>query len=179
MSGSPHDHLLVELAKRLALDSETGVLTWLTIPGITARDRARNTRHAGKPAGYLDQGYLRVNVKHNGRNHPVFAHRIVWFMTHGAPPVGLIDHINGITTDNRPSNLREATFLINSQNVRAAPRTSSTGYLGVTRCKSSNRFKATIRTKGRTVQLGTFDCPKAAYEAYVTAKRVLHEGCTL
>jgi hypothetical protein len=67
----------------------------------------------GKPAGSMSwNGYRRVNVK----NREYKVHRLVWLWVHGEhPPANMtIDHINGIKTDNRISNLRVITQLQNT-----------------------------------------------------------------
>ena len=66
----------------------------------------------GKRAGYLHgSGYERVAWEGGMKA----THRAVWFMHHGTWPKCL-DHINGITTDNRIENLRETTVQQNTWN---------------------------------------------------------------
>ncbi len=55
--------------------------------------------------GYAQTNFLGVVM---------YDHHLVFMLTHGRPPSGVIDHINGDRRDNRPANLREADF---SQNV--------------------------------------------------------------
>jgi hypothetical protein len=85
-----------------------------------------------------------------------------------------IDHINGDKLDNRIVNLREATPEMNQQNKRSAPINSGAGLLGVHR--SRKRWRARIELGGRKFNLGSFDDPKVAAEAYLAAKKVIHEG---
>lgn len=67
------------------------------------------------PAGSLASGgYKRVTINYR----PYYIHRIVWAMTHGHWPQGIIDHINGDVSDNRPENLREATPSQNQLNQK-------------------------------------------------------------
>lgn len=98
------------------------------------------------------------------------AHRVIWLIVHGRWPDGCIDHINGNSRDNRLANLRDTTAAVNAQNVRHGR--------GYWRTKVGT-FAAVIRHQGRTVHLGCYRTPEAAHEAYLTAKRRLHAGCTI
>ena len=66
--------------------------------------------------GFTDEGYIRIRINHVEYR----AHRIIWTMFNGEIPEGLlIDHINGIKSDNRLENLRLATRQQNNANRRA------------------------------------------------------------
>lgn len=70
-------------------------------------------RLPGTPAGNpTPMGYRTVHIR--GRKYAM--HRLVWKVVHGADPVGVIDHINGIRDDNRIENLRDVTFTENAAN---------------------------------------------------------------
>lgn len=118
-------------------------------------------------------GYRRVSV---GRVR-YMAHRVVWLMATGKWPEEMLDHINGVRADNRLANLREANRSINNQNVRCSRRNSLTGFLGVSH--NGGGFMARIRVSGLEKHLGTYETAKGAHEAYLTAKRELHAGCTI
>lgn len=106
-------------------------------------------------------------------------HRLAWLYTYGEFPTDMIDHINGDRTDNRIINLREANAIKNRQNQRTACFDSLTGVLGVTLHKKSGKYQAQIRSNGHQIYLGLFDSKYDAHKAYVSAKRKLHEGCTI
>ena len=105
-------------------------------------------------------------------------HRLVWFYEHGAMPKNQIDHINGNRSDNRIENLREATPAQNMQNRRTARKGSPSKLIGVVK-PARGRCFATISFNGKRVYLGKFDTPEEAHEAYLKAKRELHEFCTI
>jgi HNH endonuclease len=106
--------------------------------------------------------------------------RIVWMLHHGVWPTGVIDHINHDTKDDRIENLRDVAQSHNMQNQVRAPRHSTLRVLGVSPAQPGGRGPtAHINVGGRNIHLGTFDTIDEAHQAYVTAKRRLHEGNTL
>ncbi|MGV8823023.1 HNH endonuclease signature motif containing protein [Methylibium petroleiphilum] len=160
------------LRELLHYDPETGVFT----RAIQLSPRAP----AGVVVGGISpRGYVQMGV-HQAGNH--VAHRLAWLYVHGCWPTGEIDHINGVKTDNRIANLRDVSRTVNQQNRVAALRTNrSTGVLGVERKpgNAARPFLVRIRADGKRVRIGSFDTIEAASEAYIKAKRALHEGCTL
>ena len=133
----------------------------------------RNNMAAGMRVGYISKGYWMCRVK----NKMFLVHRLIWLYVTGQWPNGFIDHINGNPSDNRWTNLRVVTNQINQQNQRKARKDSTTGLLGVTKIKK--RFVARIRYDGKKKHLGSFDTAMDAHLAYLKAKRVFHEGCTI
>ena len=107
------------------------------------------------------------------------AHRLAWLYVHGRHPTSKLDHINGSRIDNRIDNLREVTDAVNCQNLRAPKSHNRSGYLGVLRCPKTSKWIARITVAGKVTVLGRFDAPEAASAAYIEAKRLMHEGCTL
>lgn len=132
-------------------------------------------KRAGRVVGTTTKdGYRAAQILQRKR----FLHRLAYLYVHGEWPDGPIDHINGDKTDNRIANLRATTLAVNTQNQRRAMSTSRTGVLGVSPLKCG-RFQAQIKVGGRSKYLGLYPSKEEAYAAYVAAKRVLHEGCTL
>lgn len=128
----------------------------------------------GDIAGWLDYlGYRRVCV--DGRVYK--AHRLAWLYVHGCWPDQLIDHINGCPSDNRIDNLRLASPSINMQNQRRGHLTGKSGLLGAQFVRG--KWVSKINVNQTRKWLGTFDTAEQAHAAYITAKRLLHPGCTI
>jgi len=150
----------------LSYEPETGVLRWRQSIG------ARSC--IGGEAGSMNsKGYVHVQI--DGKKYK--AHRLAFAIHTGAWPEKLVDHENGIKSDNRWDNIRPANNAFNCQNSRVARKNNKTGYLGVH--FERGRYVAEIWVDGRAVRLGDFDEPQPAHEAYITAKRIHHPGCTL
>lgn len=107
-------------------------------------------------------GYIRVKIDYMD----IYAHHIVWALSHNKWPECDIDHINCDRSDNRIENLRIATKKQNQGN-----KSKKAGkYLpkGVQRARSG-RYQAFIQSDGKSYNLGTFDTPDAASDAYAVA----------
>lgn len=101
------------------------------------------------------------------------AHQLAWIVSRNSAPPKLIDHVNGVKSDNRPSNLRAATFSENAANSRAH-KDSKSGIKGIHR-HYDGRWRAQIRVGNKRVHLGCFDTPSEAHSAYHAAA-VVHFG---
>jgi hypothetical protein len=150
----------IQISEWIAYDASTGRLT---------RKRARYASQVGSNATWLNKynGYLYVDVKFNGKTLRHLAHRLAWFLQTGTWPQFEIDHINGVRTDNRFENLRQATRMNNAKNLKR-PKSNTTGFKGVTTDKRRPGFIAQISRNGRNTRIGTFptlEAAKAAYDA--------------
>lgn len=152
------------LRSRLALDVETGVLTWLRVPEDGKRTtKSWNSRYAGRIAGhYQDRGYKSLRIG----NKPFLAHRIVFFMAFGIDPYGFdIDHIDGDTSNNSPSNLRMVSHSENLFNRKGPSSNSTTGIRNIYKSKTRNGvFVSFVKNKTR-VWIGSFEDINSAKEA--------------
>ena len=81
-----------------------------------------------------------------------------------------VDHIDGDGLNNRRSNLRCASRGQNLVN-RGLKVNNTTGYKGVIRAASPNKWRAEVKLQGRAKSLGVFDSPEAAARAYDNACR--------
>lgn len=140
-------------------DPETGVLTfkdrppssWPDLDEPAAQKRANqwNGQYGGKPAGSLCRAGLYVMIR--GRCY--FAHRIIWKWHYGTEPTGEIDHINGVTSDNRLANLRDVSASLNSRN-RATTIRAKSGVRGV--YMDGNVFCVGAHENGKYRYLGRY-----------------------
>ncbi|MEM6464731.1 MAG: HNH endonuclease signature motif containing protein [Pseudomonadota bacterium] len=151
---------LLRLQEVFTLDGEAGVL-------LARRNCGQMVR--GRPTGTLStSGYRLVFVDYVQYK----SHRIIWKMAHGRDPKGCIDHINGERDDNRPSNLRDVLPVENSRNRHKS--TSNSGVLGVSWCRSSKRWQATIGFNNRNISLGSYIKKTCAVAARQCAERHLY-----
>lgn len=143
--------------------------------GIFTNRAPRKKIRVGEVAGTVDKdsGYV-VLCLDRAR---YYGHRLAFLYMTGEWPKLMGDHKNGARADNRWDNLRDASRLVNQQNMRGAARGSASGLLGAH--KKRDRWTSQIKVRGQLVKLGTFLTPEAAHSAYVCAKRKYHEGCTI
>ena len=155
------------LREVLDYDPETGVFVW--------RVQVNNRVEVGDVAGFSDgKGYLAIRLD----RVQVFAHRLAWFWIHDAWPTGVIDHIDGVTTNNAIRNLRDVDHASNMQNLKGAKRdNSASGLLGVV--PSRDKWVAQIRVGRKKYHLGVYLTPEEAHHSYLVAKRIFHPGCTI
>ena len=141
------------LRELLSYDTETGLFT-------------RITGDARKTVGSLHHtGYITINL--DGKNY--MAHRLAWLYVNGNFPPEEIDHINGKSTDNRISNLREASRKQNNEN-RTLRSDNTSGFQGVTFNKSFRKFQARIMHNKKSRHLGLFSTAEQASQAYQAAR---------
>jgi hypothetical protein len=133
-------------------DADLAELKWFAINGYAAR----------RP-GNGDRGTL------------IKLHNVILERKLGRALVGkeMADHKDTNRANYTRENIRLATKSQNCQNVGITSRNSS-GYKGVSIETSSGKWKAQIRINGILKNLGRFDDPAMAYEAYCKAGRELH-----
>lgn len=159
---------LDRLQQLISYSSDSGQFVWL------ARTTKTTNIAVGSIAGCVHRsGYCVICI--DGQAYK--AHRLAWMYVHGAMPDKIIDHINGIKSDNRICNLREATNQQNAENKRKPHSNNSHGYLGVSR--EGPRWKARIRVDYQEKYLGLFGTPEEAHSAYLAAKAKFHPFQTI
>jgi hypothetical protein len=112
-------------------------------------------------------GYCRICLNSNS----YASQRLIYTYFKGDFPRNyMVDHINGIKTDNRIENLRLITgHYENAQNT-IKYKNNKSGYHGV--WKVSNRYYSAIQVKGKRIYLGGFKTALIAHEAYVNARKI-------
>jgi hypothetical protein len=101
------------------------------------------------------------------------AHRLAWLYVYGVWPAECIDHINRVRTDNRISNLREATRAQNRQNLCLSAKNKS-GIRGVSFDRVNSNWRASISVGGRAKNLGRFASKSDAAAAYAAEAAKFH-----
>lgn len=151
------------LREVLDYDPETGVFRW--------KQHLSNRRGAGEIAGCVCKrdGYNLVGI--NGTVYK--ANRLAWLYVHGEWPPRYVDHINGMTGDDRIANLRLATPAENLWN-RGKQKNNTSGYKGVTYHPGTGKWWARINRHGKTYRLGLHKTPEEAHAAYAEAAERLH-----
>lgn len=150
-----------ELRQLLRYEPDTGKLFWLErepsmYGGATSREwvcRRWNSTYAGKesfttidPIGYFHGSILGYRCR---------AHRVAWALAHGDWPLGQIDHINGVKTDNRLVNLRDVTHAENGRNAKRT-RSNTSGVTGVRWYAERNKWVSKIMVNGVQYTLGYY-----------------------
>jgi len=142
-------------------DPETGVFTWT---------KSKKGIAKGGVAGCVHRfGYRLIGIN----NIKYRAHRLVWLYMTGSWPKEFLDHKNGIRDDNRFCNLREATMSENNRNMSMRSDNNS-GFRGVSKIKSSNKWQSNIHINSKQIYLGSFNTPQDAHEAYKIAAIKYH-----
>lgn len=140
------------LMEAVLYNPSTGEITWL-------KPAASVGHLAGKEAGTINgDGYRSIMI--DGKLYQ--GHRLAWLYVYGVFPKGRLDHVNGIKTDNRIINLREATPSQNMMNS-PAPRSNSTGFKNVSRNRGG--FLVCVKANKKSVSRWFANLPDAAAHA--------------
>ncbi len=161
--------------KKFTAERLRELVSYDPVTGIFTHSSPRKKIRVGEIAGTIDKesGYVILCI--DRRHH--YGHRLAFLYMTGEWPEHMVDHRDGNRQNNAFSNLRDAPRLINQQNLRCATVVSSSGLLGAYRKRT--KWEAKIRHCGKVVRLGIFATPEQAHDAYIRAKRELHDGCTI
>lgn len=145
----------------LNYDKDTGIFTW-------AVNKSKRC-NIGDVAGHKDNGYIRIEIN----NKAYRAHRLAWLYVYGEMPKLHIDHINSNRSDNRVSNLREATYQENSKNY-STPKTNTSGVKNVSWYKKLNKWVVSLGVNGKKKTIGYFDDIEFAELVAIEARNKYH-----
>jgi hypothetical protein len=130
------------LKEVMSYEPNTGVFLWLI-------DRTNGVK-AGDIVGCIEsKGYKVTSI--DGEAHKL--HRLAFFYMTGEMPFLDVDHINGITSDNRWGNLRLVSVSENGKNRRLDKRSTS-GISGVYHHRSG--WVARINSNGVRHRIGVY-----------------------
>jgi len=119
--------------------------------------------------------YKRINLYNNNKEIlRVYIHRLVYYafnqsifdIFNSSVKTNTIDHINGDTSDNRLSNLRNVSNQENHFNKKCK---------GYCYRKDRNEWEAKIMLNRKTIHLGRFDTKWEARLCYLLNKRFYHK----
>jgi hypothetical protein len=134
-----------ELKSLLHYNPDTGIFTRLT--------RSAFCVNIGDIAGGISvKGYLVIKVN----NRQYRAQRLAFLYMTGYFPKHMVDHINGIKTDNRWINLRDVSNRENNRN-RKLSITNNSGCVGVLWYKPSKKWVSYIYINSKRIHLGYFN----------------------
>ncbi len=137
-------------------DAETGLFVGLT-------DTVNKFR-------FDADGYLVPTLE----NRVLKLHRLAYYFFNEVDPGEfLIDHINGVITENWGKNLRLATCAQNSQNLKTY-NTNTSGHKGVHWVKEDAVWRIRFSANGKRYSLGCSPCFETACEIYREAVEKVH-----
>lgn len=144
--------------------------TGLLIRRVAAEGRSNSVLYpAGSVAGTMRKdGYCYTAIR--GRQYLV--HRLIWLIVTGDWPTEEIDHKNGIGSDNRWKNLRDASVHQNRRNT-LGQTTRKGPFPGVYKPANRKGFIAQIKRHGEVIYLGKFQWVEAAWFARLWAEAEL------
>lgn len=138
---------------------------------MTIRERIKN-QHLSK------KGYRIVSLSKNNKSHNKQVHQLVAvaFLNHVCNGHKLVvDHIDENKQNNKLSNLQILTNRANC--VKSMDKSNMTSkYVGVTFCKKSRKYSASIKLKNKKYYLGSFISEKDASATYKKALQEIKEG---
>ena len=116
-------------------------------------------------------GYKRFSFKFKGKTKTLLYHRVVYYANNpewnllDSSKENVIDHVDGITTNNHISNLRNVSQHENQFNTKCK---------GYSFDKATGKYKAQITLNGKHIHIGCYDTPEEAHQAYLKKKEEVH-----
>lgn len=138
--------LYFKIRELLDYNEDTGIFAW------KKNNKIAGTKHS---AGYTVITIDKVKY---------YAHRLAWIYMNGEEAKEQIDHINHDRNDNRFNNLRESSIHENGKN-KSIYINNKSGVNGVAFIEDRNRWRASTRTNGVSINLGYFKTKEEAIKA--------------
>lgn len=138
-------------------DLENGKIYW---KNVSKHHNKLNGKEAGMAIKSRNNKYYWV-IKLNGKAYK--RSRLIYFYVNGYFPHPCIDHIDGNSLNDKPSNLRQATVTQNSWNHKGRKKKSNLP-MGIR--KQGNKYVARISYNKKQITIGSFDDIKTANAAY-------------
>jgi len=155
----------------ISYSESTGDFVWKFRSGDRLKLQSWNSRFSRKKAGSINSdGYITISINYIA----VLGHRLAWLIAHKRWPNGMLDHINGIRTDNRICNLREVNHSQNMQN-RKVQANNTSGFTGVYWNEKNGNWRSRIKVGGKSIGLGSHKTAELAFMAYKEAKIKYHD----
>lgn len=166
-----------ELRQLLRYEPETGKLFWRERPVELFAAGGKFTKEHGAKvwnARWANQEAFTATAKEGYKVGAVFfktmrAHRVIWAIVHGNWPKEQVDHINGMRSDNRITNLRCVSDAENKKNMKRYSNNVS-GKAGVSWYSRIAKWSAEIKVHGRKIRLGQFNVLEDAIAAREAAE---------
>ena len=151
--------------------------TWKDIPnyeGLYQASSLGQIKRVGKKILSLinrGNGYLCVTLYNKGKGKIESVHRLIAITFLGDNKL-VVDHINGIKTDNKISNLR---FCSSRENISKGFKSKNTSskYTGVAWHKRKQQWQSRITINKKVIQLGYFNDEIEAHNAYQNKLRTI------
>ncbi|AHI60705.1 HNH endonuclease [Escherichia phage vB_EcoS_AKS96] len=147
----------------LSYNPETGKLTWTS--------KVSSKTIIGSEAGTLHKASGRYQVQIQGKIYK--SSRIAFYLYYGFEPVGAVDHINRDPSDDRISNLRDASLNQNGMN-KSMMSNNTSGYKGVSYSKRRNEYIAYVKINGKMMFGGWFKKKEEAAKVAASMRESIH-----
>ena len=113
-----------------------------------SRMKGRKIKLKGEVAGSLHSVSQRYRISINNQRR--FTYRIVWLLCKGEDPVNFtIDHIDGDTLNNKISNLRKVTQVVNCKNIKMRAD-NKTGHTNIS--YRNDNFSVMVKVFGKVIR---------------------------
>ena len=151
-------------------NEDTGLAYWRERPihhfNSVKKQAAFNNNYANKLINSRDnKNYIIAGVDRKYYK----LHRLIWKLYYGEDPKYFIDHINGDSSDNKISNLRDIDNTYNQRNHTKLSVKNTSGYIGVS--PHQGKWRACIKKDNKTISIGIYDTPEEA--AYAKELKML------